>query len=193
MLLKNFGVTRHDRVVFYDYDEIQPHDRRATSARIPPPRDYEEEMSAEPYWSVGPNDVFPEQFDRFLVSRPARARDLPRVPPRPARPEFWIGKQRADRRREQEDVSRTLRRRGSRAGQASPRPRRAAYADRDQQHLQDDQQHERREVDVRDRRQHAPDRPQERPRLAHRTAGAIGAYGFTHDSTACTITATISM
>ena len=35
MLLKNFGVTRHDRVVFYDYDEIQPIGE-VTFRRIPP-------------------------------------------------------------------------------------------------------------------------------------------------------------
>ena len=36
MLLKNFGVTRHGRVVFYDYDEIEPlidcHFRRIQAA-----------------------------------------------------------------------------------------------------------------------------------------------------------------
>src|SRR5260221_7005840 len=69
MLLKNFGVTRHERVVFYDYDEIQPMGD-VTFRRIPPPRSYEEELSAEPYWRVGEGDVFPEQFDPFLVSPP---------------------------------------------------------------------------------------------------------------------------
>ena len=92
MLLKNFGVTRHDRVVFYDYDEIAPitelHFRR-----IPPPSSYEEELAAEPYWSIGAADVFPEQFERFLVANSrARAifleyhRDL-------LDPQFWAGKQ----------------------------------------------------------------------------------------------------
>jgi isocitrate dehydrogenase kinase/phosphatase len=74
MLLKNFGVTRHDRVVFYDYDEIQPI-TDVNFRRIPPARSYEDELSAEPYWHVGEHDVFPEQFDRFLVSDP-RAREL---------------------------------------------------------------------------------------------------------------------
>ena len=74
MLLKNFGVTRHDRIVFYDYDEIQPIEDMSFR-RIPPPRSYDEELSAEPYWSVGPTDVFPEQFERFLVSDP-RAREM---------------------------------------------------------------------------------------------------------------------
>ncbi len=74
MLLKNFGVTRHDRVVFYDYDEIQPMEE-ISFRRIPPPASYDEELAAEPYWSVGPTDVFPEQFERFLVGEP-RAREM---------------------------------------------------------------------------------------------------------------------
>ncbi|MEN0002820.1 MAG: bifunctional isocitrate dehydrogenase kinase/phosphatase [Bacteroidota bacterium] len=68
MLLKNFGVTRLKRVVFYDYDEIG----FLTDYKfryIPEPRDYYEEMSSEPYYSVGPNDVFPEEFPRFLIGR----------------------------------------------------------------------------------------------------------------------------
>jgi len=68
MLLKNFGVTRLKRVVFYDYDEIgflTDYNFR----RIPEPRDHEEEMSSEPYYSVGPDDVFPEEFPRFLIGK----------------------------------------------------------------------------------------------------------------------------
>ncbi len=72
MLLKNFGVTRHGRVVFYDYDEIS----LLTDCNfrvIPEPRNYEEEMSSEPWYSVGPHDVFPEEFRNFLVgNREAR-------------------------------------------------------------------------------------------------------------------------
>lgn len=74
MLLKNFGVTRHDRVVFYDYDEIQPISEVRFLA-IPPVRTYEDELAAEPWWHIGEGDVFPEQFDRFLVSDP-RAREI---------------------------------------------------------------------------------------------------------------------
>jgi isocitrate dehydrogenase kinase/phosphatase len=65
MLLKNFGVTRHGRVVFYDYDEIS-YLTEVNFRRIPPPRYPEDEMSAEPWYSVAPNDVFPEEFPRFL-------------------------------------------------------------------------------------------------------------------------------
>ncbi|CAM4371274.1 bifunctional isocitrate dehydrogenase kinase/phosphatase [Bordetella tumbae] len=66
MLYKNFGVTRLGRVVFYDYDEIQ----RMTEMqfrRIPPAPNEEAEMASEPWYAVGPNDVFPEEFDRFLL------------------------------------------------------------------------------------------------------------------------------
>ena len=65
MLLKNFGVTRHGRVVFYDYDEIS-FLTEVNFRHIPPPRYPEDEMSSEPWYSVGPNDVFPEEFPRFL-------------------------------------------------------------------------------------------------------------------------------
>ncbi len=65
MLLKNFGVTRHGRVVFYDYDEIS-FLTEVNFRHIPPPRYPEDEMSAEPWYSVGPHDVFPEEFPRFL-------------------------------------------------------------------------------------------------------------------------------
>lgn len=65
MLFKNFGVTRHGRVVFYDYDEIMyltDCNFRAIPEAIYP----EQEMMDEPWYSVAPNDVFPEEF-RMLV------------------------------------------------------------------------------------------------------------------------------
>jgi len=103
MLLKNFGVTRHNRVVFYDYDEIA-YMIDCNFRRIPPPRSIEDEMSAEPYYSVGPQDVFPEQFARFLVSDPqAREVFLERHADL-MQPEFWAGKQARIRAGVQEDV-----------------------------------------------------------------------------------------
>jgi len=72
MLLKNFGVTRHGRVVFYDYDEIEPL-LECNFRRIPPPRDEMDEMSGQPWYSVGPKDIFPEEF-RLFFSGNARAR-----------------------------------------------------------------------------------------------------------------------
>jgi isocitrate dehydrogenase kinase/phosphatase len=103
MLLKNFGVTRHDRVVFYDYDEIQPMGEVAFR-RIPPAQSIEEEMAAEPYWSVGANDVFPEQFEPFLVSDPAMKRMFYEHHRDLLDPAFWTGKQAKVRAGAQEDV-----------------------------------------------------------------------------------------
>ncbi|MFZ3204368.1 MAG: bifunctional isocitrate dehydrogenase kinase/phosphatase [Pseudomonas sp.] len=67
MLLKNFGVTRHGRVVFYDYDEIC-FLTEANFRHIPPPRYPEDEMASEPWYSVAPLDVFPEEFPPFLFA-----------------------------------------------------------------------------------------------------------------------------
>ena len=69
MLLKNFGVTRHGRVVFYDYDEIC-YLTDVNFRHIPEPQTEEQEMAAEPWYSVGPNDVFPEEFPRFMFANP---------------------------------------------------------------------------------------------------------------------------
>jgi isocitrate dehydrogenase kinase/phosphatase len=66
MLYKNFGVTRHNRVVFYDYDEIE-YITDCNFRTIPPPRNEEDEMAAEPWYPVARNDVFPEQFGVFLL------------------------------------------------------------------------------------------------------------------------------
>jgi isocitrate dehydrogenase kinase/phosphatase len=66
MLYKNFGVTRHGRVVFYDYDEIE-YITDCNFRVIPCPRNEEDEMSAEPWYPIGKNDVFPEQFGTFLL------------------------------------------------------------------------------------------------------------------------------
>ena len=74
MLLKNFGVTRHGRVVFYDYDEIVPL-TDCNFRTIPEPRNEAEEMASQPWYSVGPNDIFPEEF-RLFFSGNQRARKV---------------------------------------------------------------------------------------------------------------------
>jgi isocitrate dehydrogenase kinase/phosphatase len=66
MLFKNFGVTRLGRVVFYDYDEIE-YMTACNFRRIPEAPNPEAEMSFEPWYSVGPKDVFPEEFGHFLL------------------------------------------------------------------------------------------------------------------------------
>jgi isocitrate dehydrogenase kinase/phosphatase len=65
ILLKNFGVTRHGRVVFYDYDEFSPL-VDCQFRRIPSARTEEDEMAAEPWYTVGERDVFPQELQRFL-------------------------------------------------------------------------------------------------------------------------------
>ena len=70
MLWKNFGVTRHGKVVFYDYDEIE-YLTDCNFRRVPTPRNEEEEMSGEIWYHVAPKDVFPETFEPFLLGNPA--------------------------------------------------------------------------------------------------------------------------
>ncbi|MCK9689064.1 bifunctional isocitrate dehydrogenase kinase/phosphatase [Scleromatobacter humisilvae] len=69
MLWKNFGVTRHGKVVFYDYDEIE-YLTDCNFRRVPAPRNEEEEMSGEVWYTVRPRDVFPETFEPFLLGNP---------------------------------------------------------------------------------------------------------------------------
>lgn len=69
LLSKNFGVSRHGRVIFYDYDELC----LITDCKfrdLPTARYEEDELRAEPWFHVGPHDVFPEQFINFLGLSP---------------------------------------------------------------------------------------------------------------------------
>jgi len=62
LVLKNFGVGRHGRVTFYDYDELC----LVSECRFRElPADDDEHHQADTFY-VGPHDVFPEQFPRFL-------------------------------------------------------------------------------------------------------------------------------
>jgi isocitrate dehydrogenase kinase/phosphatase len=65
LLLKNFGVTRHGRVIFYDYDELCLV-TDCNFRRMPEPQDDVDEMRAGAWFYVGPHDIFPEQFIDFL-------------------------------------------------------------------------------------------------------------------------------
>tara|TARA_B100000959_G_scaffold95352_1_gene101187 strand:+ start:12379 stop:14172 length:1794 start_codon:yes stop_codon:yes gene_type:complete len=69
MLTKNFGVTRQNRVVFYDYDEITLMSTPIFK-KIPEAKTYEQEMASEPWYYVGQNDVFPEEFKYFMLPNP---------------------------------------------------------------------------------------------------------------------------
>jgi isocitrate dehydrogenase kinase/phosphatase len=70
LLLKNFGVTGHGRVIFYDYDELCLLSD-CNFRDLPQPSGDEEESSAEPWFYCGPRDVFPEQWLPFLSIPPA--------------------------------------------------------------------------------------------------------------------------
>lgn len=66
LFMKNFGVTRHGRVVFYDYDELCLLSQ-CNFRVIPESRDaYDDYDAAQPWFSVGENDIFPEEFRSFL-------------------------------------------------------------------------------------------------------------------------------
>jgi len=69
MLWKNFGITRHGKVVFYDYDEIE-YMTDCNFRDIPEPPSPEYEMASEPWYPVAKNDIFPEEFASFLLGDP---------------------------------------------------------------------------------------------------------------------------
>jgi len=89
MLLKNFGVTRHGRVVFYDYDELCPltdcHFRR-----IPPARDDDDEMASKPWYAVAPDDIFPEEFRHFFSGNQHAKQAFDELHPEIYDPDFWL-------------------------------------------------------------------------------------------------------
>ncbi len=103
MLYKNFGVTRHGRVVFYDYDEVA-YLTDCNFRRIPPPRTPEDEMSAEPWYSVGPHDIFPEEFGTFLLGDPRIRRAFLKHHAELLEPEYWQVRQRRIRDGKLDDV-----------------------------------------------------------------------------------------
>jgi isocitrate dehydrogenase kinase/phosphatase len=103
MLLKNFGVSRHGRVIFYDYDELSLLDD-CNFRRMPAPRDDYDEMAAEPYFHVGEADVFPEEFESFLVPRGPLRDAFREVHGDLYTVEFWRGMQQRQKAGEVVDV-----------------------------------------------------------------------------------------
>jgi isocitrate dehydrogenase kinase/phosphatase len=88
MLYKNFGVTRLNRVVFYDYDEIE-YMTDCNFRRIPPAPNEEAELSGEPWYRVERHDVFPEQFGPFLLGDPRIRAAFLKHHADLLTPEFW--------------------------------------------------------------------------------------------------------
>jgi isocitrate dehydrogenase kinase/phosphatase len=93
MLLKNFGVTRHGRVVFYDYDELRPL-TDCNFRRLPPPRDESDELSGRPWYDVAPGDIFPEEFRHFLSGNQRAKKVFDALHPEIYDPDFWLRMQR---------------------------------------------------------------------------------------------------
>jgi isocitrate dehydrogenase kinase/phosphatase len=88
MLWRNFGLTRYGRVVFYDYDEVE-YLTDCTFREIPPPPTPEAELADEPWYPVGPRDVFPEEFEHFLLGSPKVRDAFLRHHADLLRAEFW--------------------------------------------------------------------------------------------------------
>lgn len=88
MLLKNFGVTRHGRVIFYDYDEIRSI-AEIRIRKIPQARFDEEEYSAEIWYETEERDFFPEQFERFVMNHPEFRRIFLDYHPDLLDPGYW--------------------------------------------------------------------------------------------------------
>jgi isocitrate dehydrogenase kinase/phosphatase len=92
LLLKNFGVTRHGRVIFYDYDELC----RVTDCNfrdVPKAANEEDEMRGEAWFYVGENDVFPETFINFLAFNESQRAALLRLHAEILTAAFWRGVQ----------------------------------------------------------------------------------------------------
>jgi isocitrate dehydrogenase kinase/phosphatase len=92
LLLKNFGVTRHGRVIFYDYDELcQVTDCRFRD--LPQATNPEDEMRGEAWFYVADNDVFPETFINFLAFSDSQRAAFMRVHGEILTAAFWRGVQ----------------------------------------------------------------------------------------------------
>jgi len=69
LIWRNFGLTRYGRVLFYDYDEVE-YLTDCSFREIPPAPTPEAELSEDVWYAVGPLDVFPEEFEPFLLGDP---------------------------------------------------------------------------------------------------------------------------
>jgi isocitrate dehydrogenase kinase/phosphatase len=92
LLLKNFGVTRHGRVIFYDYDELCAV-TDCNFRELPQPAHPEDEMRGEAWFYVGESDVFPETFLNFLSLNEGQRAALLRMHQEILTAAFWRGVQ----------------------------------------------------------------------------------------------------
>ena len=90
MMTKNFGVTRQNRVIFYDYDEIEFLHTMNFRAK-PKPQTYDQIYASRPWYEVNENDVFPEDFKRFMIGRQDVKAYFIENNPQLFDPEYWSG------------------------------------------------------------------------------------------------------
>jgi isocitrate dehydrogenase kinase/phosphatase len=103
MLPKNFGVSRHGRLIFYDYDELS----LLSECRfryLPTPSEDWEEGAAEPAFHVGEKDIFPEEFRAFLGFRGALLQEFLKAHGALLDARFWNEMQERHRRGEVVDI-----------------------------------------------------------------------------------------
>ena len=99
MFLKNFGVTRHNRVIFYDYDEIG-YLTDYNFREMPKAKSAEEIYADTPWFGIGANDVFPDEFKHFLVGREDMEEIFTALHSDLFTVEFWINMQERQRKGE---------------------------------------------------------------------------------------------
>jgi len=85
---KNFGVSRHGVVVFYDYDELSLL-TDVNFRSMPVSDNYDDELLDQPWFPVEPNDVFPEEFRTYLRSPRVVGEVMDDVHPEIATVDFW--------------------------------------------------------------------------------------------------------
>jgi isocitrate dehydrogenase kinase/phosphatase len=94
MLLKNFGVTRHGRVIFYDYDEVC-YLTECRFRHIPKSYGNDFQGGGGDTLSIGPNDIFPEEFGPFMFANPQLRRLFMEQHPELFDPDYWLELQQA--------------------------------------------------------------------------------------------------
>jgi isocitrate dehydrogenase kinase/phosphatase len=90
MMIKNFGVTRQKRVIFYDYDEIELLEHMNFRHK-PKPETYDQIYASKPWYEIKMNDVFPEDFKRFMIGRQDVKTYFIHANPELFDPEYWSG------------------------------------------------------------------------------------------------------
>ncbi len=121
MLLKNFGVTRYRRVVFYDYDEIG-FLTEYNFREMPKAQSMEEIYAPAPWFAVGEKDVFPREFEHFLIGREGIREIFVRQHADLFEVDFWHRMQERQRRGEILDVFPYRRRQRFRAAEQRESP-----------------------------------------------------------------------